>query len=63
MVVEAGVADAVCEGGNLVAADLRSDAFPARMIGGSMHVYDYSLYYLNLRDNAAERAAAFVAGR
>lgn len=28
--------------------------------GGSYHIYDYNLFYMNLRANAVERAAAFV---
>lgn len=63
MMVEPGVADARCAGGNLQVSDLRSERFPARMPGGSMHVYDYSLYYLNIRANALARVAAFAAAR
>jgi len=60
MVVEPAVADAACSGGNLVVRDLRSEAFPARMIGNSMHVYDYSLYYTNVRDNALNRVREYM---
>jgi len=63
MVVEAAVADARCTGGNLQVSSLRSERFPSRMPGASMHVYDYSLYYLNIRENALQRVAAFQAGR
>lgn len=63
MVVEPGVADARCTGGNLQVSDLRSERFPSRMPGASMHVYDYSLYYLNIRENALARVAAFTAAR
>ncbi len=61
MTVEQGAADAECRGGLLSIPELRSDAFPSRMQGNSMHVYDYSLFYLNLRTNATERVAAFLA--
>ena len=61
MTVELGVADAECRGGLLSIPELRSDAFPSRMQGNSMHMYDYSLFYLNLRINAAERVATFLA--
>ncbi len=61
MAVEPAVADAQCTGGNLVVSDLRSESFPARMVGNSMHVYDYSLYYLDIRDNAVARVEAFLA--
>jgi len=30
------------------------------MPGGSMHIYDYSLYYLNLRENALARSRAYL---
>ena len=63
MPVEAAVADAECRGGNLIVPELRSNAFPSRMQGSSMHVYDYSLFYLNLRANAQRRALAFLAGQ
>ncbi len=61
MTVEPGAADAECQGGLLAIPELRSDAFPSRMQGNSMHVYDYSLFYLNVRANATERVAAFLA--
>lgn len=60
MRVEPAVADAQCAGGNLVVRDLRSEAFPSRMPGNSMHIYDYSLYYLDIRRNAVERVDAFL---
>ena len=59
--VEPGAADAECQGGLLLIPELRSEAFPSRMPGNSMHVYDYSLFYLNIRKNATERVAAFLA--
>ncbi len=59
MVVEQEVADAECVDGNLVIRDLRSESFPSVMPGGSLHVYDYSLYYMNLRNNVVERIHAF----
>ncbi len=60
MTVEQGAADAECRGGLLSIPELRSDAFPSRMQGDSMHVYDYSLFYLNVRTNATERVTAFL---
>jgi len=61
MPVEIGVADAECvDNGQLAVQNLTSTAFPARMFGNSMHVYDYSLFHMNLRQNAAERIAAFI---
>jgi hypothetical protein len=60
MPVEVAVADAQCVGGTLAVADLRSGAFPSRMPGGSMHVYDYSLFHMNVRENATIRVEAFL---
>lgn len=58
MLVEVGIADAQCYNGQLAIMDLQSEAFPARMFGNSMHVYDYSLFHMNMRDNVAQRVAA-----
>ena len=60
MVVEAGAADAECRDGMLSVPELRSTAFPSRMMGSSMHIYDYGLFYLNLRQNAIDRASTFL---
>jgi len=61
MIVEPEAADAHCRNGQLFIPDLRTDAFPQRMQGNSMHVYDYSLFHMSIRNNAIERAAAFNA--
>ncbi len=60
MIVEPGAADAECRDGMLSVPELRSERFPSRMPGSSMHIYDYSLFYLNLRKNAVQRARAFL---
>lgn len=63
MNVEQGVADAKCiDDGQLAVMDLRSESFPQRMMGASMHVYDYSLFHMNVRENVATRIAAYLAG-
>ena len=59
MIAEPGVADAQCKDGQLFVPELRSESFPQRMQGNSMHVYDYSLFHMNIRTNAAKRVAAF----
>ncbi len=61
MEVETGIADAQCIDGQLAILDLRSKSFPSRMVGNSMHVYDYSLFHMNIRANVAQRVAAFTA--
>jgi len=60
MVVEVGVADAQCQpDGQLAVLNLTSESFPSRMLGNSMHVYDYSLFHANIRENVAARIKAF----
>ena len=63
MIVEPAVADAECVDGMLRVPDVRSEAFPFRMPGNSLHVYDYSLFYMNIRNNAMTRVAAFQSER
>jgi len=60
MPVVPAVADAQCVNGQLTVAELRSDAFPSRMPGNSMHVFDYSLFHGNIRSNVAGRVAAYL---
>jgi len=60
MNIEPGAADAQCRNGMLAVPELRSESFPSRMPGGSMHIYDYSLFYVNLRVNASNRARSFL---
>lgn len=63
MNVELAIADAKCvEDGQLAVMDLRSESFPQRMFGASMHVYDYSLFHMNIRENVATRIRAFGSG-
>lgn len=62
MIVEVGVADAQCIDGQLAVPALRTTSFPSRMPGNSMHVYDYSLFHMNVRQNAVDRVAAYLAG-
>ena len=57
---EPGVADARCVEGQLAVLELRSEAFPSRMGGNSMHPYDYSLFHMNVRENAAARVQAYL---
>ena len=61
---QANAADAQCgEDGQLVVGDLRTASFPERMLGNSMHVYDYSLFHLSIRKNAIDRVMAFLKNR
>ena len=57
--VEVGAADAQCVDGRLVVREIRSDVFrPSPLWGDNYHGYDYSLFWMNLRENAAQRLAA-----
>jgi len=60
MVIEPGAADAHCKNGQLFVPELRAKTFPQRMQGNSMHLYDYSLFHMNIRANAVERVTAFM---
>jgi pimeloyl-ACP methyl ester carboxylesterase len=61
MELERGIADAEClADGRLAVHELRSASFPWRMPGNSLHVYDYSLFHTNIRENVAERIQAYM---
>ncbi len=61
--VEAGVADAQCVDGILRIAEVRSEHYPPVMFGeGNYHVYDYSLFHMNIRENAVLRTERYLAG-
>ncbi len=56
-----GAADGRCEDGLLKISELRSDSgFNLLMGSGNYHVYDYSLFYFNIRQNVEQRVAAFL---
>jgi len=61
-----GAADAQCVAGALRLTEIRTDAFdyiPATLGKDNFHVLDYSLYYTNIRRNAGERVAAYLAAQ
>ncbi len=55
-----GVTGARCEKGLLVITPPQGKAFRFGVELGDYHLYDYSLFYANIRDNAMERALAFL---
>ncbi len=58
---EPGVADAQCRDGNLVVSEIRSEHYASRPLGrDNYHLYDYALFYLNIRENVAARVDAFL---
>lgn len=59
--VEAGVADARCDDGRLLLTEVRSDNFSLMPFGaGNYHLYEFNLYYMNIRQNAEARVEAFL---
>ncbi|HEY6640742.1 DUF3089 domain-containing protein [Povalibacter sp.] len=60
--IEPGIADAQCRDGQLWVSEIRSGNFPSRPMGrDNYHIYDLSLFHMNVRRNAEERAQHFIA--
>ena len=58
---EPGAADAQCRDGRLYVSDIRSDHYSLMPLGrDNYHIYDYALYYVNIRQNAQARVDAFL---
>jgi hypothetical protein len=55
-----GFTGAHCDAGLLVVDDLRAPFVNPLTKGGVYHIYDYNLFYMNLRANAVERAGAYL---
>jgi hypothetical protein len=50
-----------CDAGALFITPPEDDAWTRAVLpGGNYHNYDYQLFYMNVRENAVERAAAFM---
>jgi len=61
-VLEKGVADAQCANGMLLVQEIRSQHFKARPMGrDNYHVFDYSLFHMNLRQNVETRVREYLA--
>lgn len=60
----AAIADARCENGMLYVSEIRTDAYDylPNMGKGNHHLLDYTLYWSNIRKNAASRVTAFNEG-
>ncbi len=62
--IEPGVADAQCRDGLLWVSALRSENFASRPMGrDNYHIYDLSLFHMNVRRNAEARVRAFLESR
>lgn len=60
-VLEKGVADARCIDGMLQISEIRSEHYKSRPMGrDNYHIYDYSLFHMNVRKNAEERVAKYL---
>ncbi|WP_294301419.1 DUF3089 domain-containing protein [uncultured Sphingomonas sp.] len=57
--LEAGRVPAACEGRGLLMIGEGPDVGPYVLPGNNYHVYDYSLFWANVRADAAKRLAAF----
>jgi len=59
--IERGVADARCNEGRLLVSEIRSEHFNSEFLGpGNYHIYDYGLFFSNIRRNVGERVAAYL---
>ena len=60
--LEPGAADATCVDGRLIVSEIRSTSFDARPMGrDNYHIFDYGLFYSNVRQNAIDRVNAYLA--
>ncbi len=61
--IEPGAADGQCTEGQLLVTEIRSDRFGDRPLGrDNYHIYDYGLFWANIRANVSERIRAFFLG-
>lgn len=60
-VIEPAVADAQCLDGRLIVTEIRSEREWIMPFGeGNYHAYDYGLFYMSIRENAAARVHAYL---
>jgi hypothetical protein len=53
--------EALCKGGRLYITDQSDNAFGERGgFGGNYHGLDYAIFYMDIRENARQRAAAYL---
>jgi hypothetical protein len=59
---DVGLTGAQCRGGVLYASPPDGKGYSGLVLpGGNYHIYDYNLFYMNIRRNAEQRARAFLA--
>ena len=60
--MEVAAVGASCENGQLILRGLQSESFSYFPFGpGNFHIYDYALFYMNIRQNLGERVSAYLA--
>ena len=58
--IDLGVADAKCSEGSLIVSEVVSERYDSIPFGpGNYHMYDYSFFYMNIRENLEERLATY----
>ena len=61
---EPGAADAQCRDGRLYLSEIRSSNYSMMPLGrDNYHIYDYALFYVNIRQNVETRVDAFLNAR
>ena len=61
---EPGAADAQCRDGRLQVSEIRSSNYSMMPLGrDNYHIYDYALFYVNIRQNVETRVDAFLNAR
>ena len=61
---EPGAADAQCRDGRLYVSEIRSDNYSLMPLGrDNYHIYDYALFYMNIRENVQARVNAFLSAQ
>ncbi len=59
--IDKELADAVCSEGSLLVTEVTSERYANTPFGpGNYHMYDYSFYYMNIRENLEQRVAGFL---
>ena len=54
------MADAKCSEGSLIVSEVVSERYDSIPFGpGNYHMYDYSFFYMNIRENLAERLTSY----
>ena len=62
--IEVGVTDAKCTNGVLEVSEVRSENYSTQAFGeGNYHIYDFSLFHMNIRQNAEAQVDSYLANQ